>query len=221
MAAWGNIKKYLKVFLAASCIALSVRLFILEDFRIASGSMSPNLLSGDLVLVWKSSFNLRIPFSTYELFRFRLPRRGEIVAFNLPGRGHETYVKRVVAVEGDRLQIKNGQISVNGAAASYRKIEGSPVPTRQVAGGANPLYFESLSTGEEHVIRMSTAGDYGPIDIPKGQFFALGDNRPESTDCRSWGPLPLTSLQGRVAYIWLSVDGEGELRSGRAGTSFP
>jgi len=221
MAAWGYIKKYFKVFLVASAIALTVRLFVVEDFRIASGSMAPNLLTGDLVLVSKSSFNLRIPFSTYELFRFRLPRRGEIVAFNLPGKGGETYVKRVVAVEGDKLQIKSGQVWVNGNASGYRAIEGSPAATRQVAGVSAPLFFESFGSGEEHVIRQTTKGDYGPIDIPKGQFFALGDNRPESTDCRSWGPLPLTSLQGRVAYIWLSVDGSGELRTGRAGTALP
>lgn len=222
MEAFKKIRGYLKVFLVASAFALLVRLFIVEDFRIASPSMEPNLLTGDLVLVSKSAFNLRVPFSTYELFRFRVPRRGEVVAFSLPGRGTDTYVKRVIATEGDKLQIKQGQITINGAPAKYRKVEGSVVPPRQVAGApASTLFFESFADGEEHLVRLVGKGDYGPIDIPKGQFFALGDNRPESQDSRGWGPLPLTSLKGRVSFIWLSVDGTGELRSGRAGTRLP
>ncbi len=220
MAFFDRMRSLFGVFMVALVVALGVRVFLLEDYRITSVSMAPNLMTGDLVFVSKSAFNLKLPFSAYELFRFRSPRRGEVIAFNLPGRGSDTYVKRVVAVEGDRLQIKKGEIFLNNAFVKYRKTE-VPAALRQVASPPLTQVWESLGEGEEHLIRPDPKGEYGPIDIPKGTFFALGDNRPESLDGRSWGPVPLTALKGRVSYIWLSVDPKGSLRPGRAGTPIP
>jgi signal peptidase I len=222
MERWARIRSYAGVFLVASLIALSVRLFLLEDYRIASASMVPNLVKGDLVFVSKSAYNLRLPFSTYELVRFRLPRPGEVVAFTLPGKAGGTFVKRVVALEGDTLEIRRGRVSVNGEPAKYRKIEGAPAAdsTRSVAS-QGAVEWETLEGGTDHLIRVDPRASYGPIVVPKDHFFALGDNRPESVDARVWGPIPLSSLKGRVTYIWLSVDNSGTLRPGRAGTRIP
>src|SRR4051812_27461601 len=100
-----RLKRLLGVFFWATFLALSIRLFVIEDYRLFSDSMAPSLLSGDLIFVSKPTFNLRLPFSSYELVKFRRPRRGEIVAFALPDHGLETYVKRVVATEGDEVSI--------------------------------------------------------------------------------------------------------------------
>lgn len=211
-----RLRSLFGVFIMASAVALFVRLFVLEDYRIVSSSMSPGLLKGDLVFVTKSTFNLRLPFSTYELFRFRSPRRGEVVAFTLPGKDGMTYVKRVVALGGDRFEVREGRIFVNGTAAVY-----SPVGEARSIAPSDGLLWESLAEGERHQVREDPESDYGPIDIPKDHFFAMGDNRPESVDGRSWGPVPQASLKGRVARVWMSLDDTGSIRPGRAGLPFP
>ncbi|MFM8269398.1 MAG: signal peptidase I [Pseudomonadota bacterium] len=179
-----NISKY---FLVATLTALTVRLFIVEDFRISSNSMSPNLLKGDLILVSKSAFNLRLPFSSFELFRTGKPNRSDIVAFSVPEQGTDTYVKRIVALGGDRVEIKDGVLWINGEMA-----QGENLPK------------------DEKVL-----ADYGPVDIPADHFFALGDNRSDSVDSRVWGPIPYSCLKGKVALVWLSVSGSGSLRPNR------
>ena len=199
------MRGFVRMFIVATAIALAVRLFVVEDYRIVSDSMAPGLLGGDLVFVSKSAFNLRLPFSTYELARLRTPRRGEVVAFTLPDRGGQTFVKRVVALEGDKVSMRENRLEVNGVFAGYRTEADALLETNAdgvtypVAGG------------------KATAKDYGPVEIPAGHFFALGDNRADSVDSRSWGPVPLSCLKGRVALVWLSLDDAGHLRRGRAG----
>lgn len=202
-------KKAFKLFLVATLVALAVRLFLIENYRITSGSMLPNLLTGDLVLASKYDFALRIPFSIYELIRFRTPREGEIVALGLPSNAAATFVKRVVANEGDRVAIRKGELFVNEKAVSYLPIDSS---------AGIPRVYEQLPNGAVYDIQWDRANapDFGPVDIPPGHFFVLGDNRNDSIDSRSWGPVPYSFLKGKVRFIWLSVDSPGKLRSGRS-----
>jgi len=195
----------IKAFLFSTVTALVLRLFVLEDYRISSDSMKPSLLSGDLVLVSKSAFNLRFPFTSFELMRIGVPERSDIVAFTVPDKGMETYIKRVIAVAGDRVEIKNGLLWVNNLPASY-------FPTEQ-----SGVLLESLQGGKNHQVELGemTQYNYGPVDVPKDHFFALGDNRFESIDSRVWGPVPYSCLKGRVALVWLSVGEKGSLRPQR------
>lgn len=199
-------KKHItKAFIVSTVTALSLRLFILEDYRISSESMKPTLLSGDLVLVSKSAFNLRFPFTSFELVRTGTPKHSDVVAFTIPDSGVETYIKRVVAVEGDRVEIRNGLLWINNIPASY------------LPSGSNETVIESAGTGKEYPVylgKMETY-NYGPVDIPKDHFFALGDNREESLDSRLWGPIPYSCLKGRVALVWLSVGEKGSIRPQR------
>jgi signal peptidase I len=202
---------------AATVFALLIRLFLLEDFRIASPSMYPSLITGDLVFVSKFDFNLHLPFSTYEIVRFRSPRRSEIVAFSLPDRGRETYVKRVVAVEGDKVAIQKGVLIINGVPVRYRSFSGTVI---QPSDKKLHLTWEETEPGIKYPIQIADRDpgkDYGPVDVPTGHFFALGDNRTESNDSRVWGPIPYSCLNGRVALIWLSLNPQGGLRKGRSG----
>lgn len=178
----------IKAFFIATVTALTLRLFVIEDYRITSDSMMPNLLKGDLVLVSKSAFNLRLPFSSFELVRTGKPAREDIVAFSVPGSGNETYIKRIVGVGGDRIEIKKGELWLNGEVV-------------------RPSY--SLSVTDTEV------PDYGPIDIPEAHFFALGDKRTDSIDSRVWGPIPYSCLKGRVSLVWLSINHQGQIRSER------
>jgi signal peptidase I len=187
-----KVRGSINVFLVSTLIALSVRLFLVEDYRIASNSMAPSLLIGDLIFVSKYNYNLHLPFSSYELVSFRRPVRSEIVTFTLPERGSQTFVKRVVALDGDTVAIKKGVLYVNGVPPEYKyriQVE---------AGGGK---------------------DYGPVNIPPNHFFVLGDNRSDSNDSRAWGPVPYSCLKGRVGLVWLSLNPEGGIRRDRVGFS--
>ncbi|MBY0371461.1 signal peptidase I [bacterium] len=193
----------MSVFLWATGLALCVRLFLVEDYRVLSDSMLPSLLSGDLVFVSKAHYNVRLPFSTYELFKINKPKRGEVVVFSLPGHGMETYIKRVVALEGDEVSIRKGELYVNGKSAM---------------ASTAPTATESFDGGLPHALLWDKKDvpDYGPVLVPQGHFFALGDNRVQSLDSRNFGPVPLSCLKGKVSLIWLSVGPQG-VRSDRFG----
>jgi signal peptidase I len=188
----------------ATVAALAVRLFLVEDYRISSDSMSPVLEDGDLVFVNKLAYNIRLPFSTYEVVKFRRPRPSVVVTFTLPDRPLETFVKRVVAVEGDKVEMRNGHVVVNGVELHY---EADPAhPDRSFEQGAGARYSIQRETAPQ---------PYGPVDVPRGYFFALGDNRPSSIDSRAWGPVPYSCLKGRVSLVWLSLDANASLRKER------
>lgn len=184
-----KIKFFSRLFFIATLSALLVRLFFIEDYRIKSNSMFPTLWVGDLTFVSKLAFNIRVPFSTYEIIKFKRPDRNEVVAFTLPDKGNDTFVKRVVGLEGDTIQIKDNQLLVNGEVVTNPfPQDNSPVP------------------------------NYGPVDVPKDHFFAMGDNRADSIDSRKWGPVPYSCLKGRVVLVWLSLADNGTPRPGRFGT---
>ena len=198
-------KNIIKAFLISTVTALTLRLFVLEDYRISSDSMKPTLLSGDLVLVSKSAFNLRFPFTSFELIRTASPERSDVVAFTVPEKGPETFIKRVVAVGGDKVEIRKGLLWINNIPASYSPSE-TPESLR-----------ESPVAGKSYEVALGKMGSYqyGPVDIPKDHFFVLGDNRSESLDSRLWGPIPYSCLKGRVALVWLSVGERGSVRPQR------
>lgn len=195
-----------KLFLIGTFVALCFRLLIVENYRISSASMYPNLWTGDLLLVGKSAFNIRLPFSTYEIVKFKRPDRSAVVAFSLPDHGIETFVKRVVAVEGDRVEIREGKLFVNNEPATYDPVnEGEKV------------WREKTPQGVEYLVRFeeNPTERYGPVDVPSGYFFAMGDNRLDSVDSRVWGPVPYSCLKGRATFVWLSSDSGGQFRFDR------
>lgn len=201
-------KFLVSLFLISTFAALLVRFLFVENFRVSSDSMRPNLLSGDLLLVSKFNYALRIPFTSIEFFRFRAPARGEVVVFALPELGMESFVKRVVALEGDTVAIKNGVLSVNGETAGYlEKPEYKGLKEETIAG--QPARWIVPQTG--------TDGDYGPALVPRGHFFVLGDNRGESRDSRRWGPVPMSYVRGKAWIVWLSLGPGGQQRAGRTG----
>jgi len=201
-----KFRYFLGAFILATFVALGVRFLLVENFRVSSDSMKPNLLSGDLLLVSKFNYALRIPFTSIEFYRFRNPTPGEIVLFTLPEFGMETFVKRVIALEGDTVQIKDGVLTVNGETATYDSVADSPTLKR-----------EHLGKTAERLVLPSRAGDYGPAKVPRGHFFVLGDNRGDSIDSRKWGPVPVSYLRGKAWIVWMSVGPNGSPRTGRIG----
>ena len=217
---WENVKTVIY----AIAIALTVRSFAYEPFEIPSGSMIPTLLVGDYLFVSKLSYGYSrhsLPFSP-NVFSGRIfkdiPERGDVAVFKNANDGGKDYIKRIVGLPGDRLQVIQGVLHINGAAVRRERIadftmpeRGSGVP-RRVAS-----YTETLPNGARYRI-IEMLGDQGPLDntpvftVPDDHVFGLGDNRDGSQDSRilsSVGYIPMENLVGRADRIFFSLEGGG------------
>jgi signal peptidase I len=205
---------------AAITIAFAVRSFAYEPFNIPSGSMNPTLLVGDYMMVSKFSYgysNFSLPFG-FPLFSGRIffhpPERGDVVVFKLPTDNSTDYIKRVIGLPGDHIQLKAGNLYINNQLIPRRRIQ--DYPYEKYGGTVIPLaqYVETLPNGRQHLILKM--GDHGPLDntpvydVPPGEYFMLGDNRDNSQDSRvlsAVGYVPAENLIGRAEFLYLSTDG--------------
>jgi len=177
-------------------IALTVRSSVVQAFWVPSGSMLPTIQIGDHLFVNKLAYSLRLPFVGTELFRTGKPHRGEIVVFVSPVDRHTDLIKRIVAVEGDTVEIRNKQLYVNG-----ERVKDSHA------------YFSI-----RRINPNSPRDNYGPITVPKGKFFVLGDNRDHSYDSRFWGFGNVSDIKGRAMFVyWSRLPGRWWPRMGRFG----
>lgn len=211
-----------KTVVYAVAIALVIRTFAYEPFNIPSGSMVPTLLVGDYLFVSKLSYGYSrysLPFSL-PLIPGRIfqsePERGDVAVFKLPTDDSKDYIKRIIGLPGDRIQMRGGRLYINGTIVPRRRVEDYlfvPEFTNRLV--AVPQYEETLPNGLTHRILESNA-DSGPLDtthayiVPKGHYFAMGDNRDNSLDSRTTqvGFIPAQNLVGRADLIFFSV-GEG------------
>jgi signal peptidase I len=185
-----------------------LRSFVVEPFRIPSGSMIPTLYPGDFILVNKFGYGLRCPVGDCKLINTGEPKRGDVVVFRYPARSQtdsnygNDFIKRVVGLPGDHIQYLDKTLTVNG-----QKID------VQLAGvfpedGLSQRFDEDL-TGVRHNILMIPGQPSPNVDlvVPAGEYFMMGDNRDGSNDSRYWGFVPEKNLKGRAMLIWLSWDG--------------
>jgi signal peptidase I len=213
-----GIVETVKTIVYAIVIALGIRTVAFEPFNIPSGSMIPTLLVGDYLFVSKYSFGysryslpLSLPLFSGRIF-FHMPQRGDVAVFKLPRDNSTDYIKRLIGLPGDRIQMIHGQLYINGAVVS-RAQAGD-----YVAEGDGPQmllrrYQETLPGGRQHyILKMS---DDQPLDntqeykVPEGYVFAMGDNRDNSLDSRvlnAVGFVPLENLVGRAEFIFFSLD---------------
>jgi signal peptidase I len=210
-----------KTIVYAVLIAVVVRTFLFEPFSIPSGSMIPTLLVGDYLFVSKYSYGYSrysLPFSL-PLFSgrilARMPERGDVVVFKLPTDNSTDYIKRVIGLPGDRVQLRSGIVYLNGQPIKREPVRKYVVPNASEAAPAFQLYREVLPNGREHEIIEIT--DSGPFDntgvytVPEGHFFLMGDNRDSSRDSRFLGEVgyvPFGNLVGKAQIIFFSVDGD-------------
>ena len=216
----GGYGELIRTVVIACAIALGIRTFFYEPFNIPSGSMIPTLLVGDYLFVSKASYG----YSRYSLplslplipgrVLFSPPERGDVVVFKLPSDNSTDYIKRVVGLPGDTVQVKAGVLHINGAAVKRRQIEDF-----QPENGARPVaqFIETLPNGREHRILElsdSMSADNTPVyHVPAGHYFAMGDNRDNSRDSRfpEVGPIPEQNLVGRADILFFSHDGGARL----------
>ncbi len=167
----------------ALVLALTIRHFLFEPFKIPSGSMIPTLQIGDKILVNKFILGVRVPFTFKRLFVPRKPMRGEVVVFRSATGERKDIVKRVVGLPGERIKIDDdGRILVNG----------EPVTNHPFI--ADNKYYNHREFGEY--------GTTSEVTVPEDSYFVLGDNSKHSRDSRTWGFLPLSHIKGRVVCVW-------------------
>jgi signal peptidase I len=187
---------------------LIFRWLILEPFVIPSGSMIPTLLVHDHILVSKWNYGIRLPFASSWIFQWASPSRGDVVVFEYPENPNVFYIKRVVAISGDDVEIEKGQLKVNGSPVDQKFLPESD-SAGKYSGEQDEDQFSYFSEGS-HIVRYRTGlkdGDeFSRVTVPPKSFFVMGDNRDQSSDSRIWGFVSEKHLIGKARWIILSCD---------------
>ncbi|MFN4088879.1 MAG: signal peptidase I [Alphaproteobacteria bacterium] len=216
---WENVR----TIVYAVLIALMVRTFAYEPFNIPSGSMLPTLLVGDYLFVSKFSYGysrhslpLSLPLIPGRVL-FTEPDRGDVAVFKLPTDGKTDYIKRIVGLPGDEIQMRGGRLHINGVVTERARIDGYVVEGGFGRSVRVPQYLETLPGGRSYSI-LESSGDEGQFDntpvfkVPARHYFAMGDNRDNSLDSRaSVGFIPAENLIGRAEFLFFSVDGSARI----------
>ena len=187
------VREYTEAIIIAVILALFIRSFIVQAFKIPSGSMLPTLQIGDHLLVNKFIYGVKIPMTGTILIPWKSPERDDVVVFRFPKDRSVDYIKRVVGVAGDTIEVKNKQLFINGEAIN------------------NP---HAHFTGND--IMKASAGprdNMGPVKVPEGTIFVMGDNRDNSYDSRFWGFVDLKDVLGKAFILYWSWDLDKPLMS--------
>jgi len=190
------IKEYAEAIITALLLALIIRAYIIQAFKIPSGSMIPSLLIGDHILVTKFIYGTKIPFSDKSILVFKQPEKGDIIVFKYPEDPKKDFIKRVVAAGGDTLEERNKIIYVNGKEVT------------------EPYAYHGDSFVRP---RGDPRDNFGPLIVPENKVFVMGDNRDQSFDSRYWGFVDIKAIKGKALIIYWSWDPGNRLRFNRIG----
>jgi signal peptidase I len=180
------VKEYIEPIVIAIVIALFIRTFVVQAFKIPSSSMEPTLLVGDHLLVNKFIYGIKIPLLNGKYFLFKKPQRGDIVVFIYPKDRSKDFIKRVIGTEGEKIEILRNKIYVND----------------QLIDDPWGRYDERSQSARY----LQPMEKFGPIVVPKGSLFVLGDNRDNSQDSRFWGYVNVNDVRGKALVIYFSWD---------------
>ena len=182
-------KEWLEPILIALVLVVIIKIFIVQNFKIPSGSMEDTLLVGDRLFAVKFIYGAKIPFINHRIFKIRDPKPGDIIVFKFPEDPSLSYIKRCIAVGGQTFEIRDKKVYVDG---ELQKL---------------PEHAKFIDRN----ILDDKRDNYGPITVPEGNFFMMGDNRDNSRDSRYWGFLPYENLMGKALFIYWSTDPDVEI----------
>ena len=226
----GTIREYAEALLTALLVAFFIRSFVIEAFKIPSGSMIPTLMIGDHIFVNKFTYGLRIPFTKTKIVTFGTPERGEAIVFMYPMDESKDFIKRVVGLSGDRIRVQGDDVFVNDQPLQRQAIQVQPedgsqtrllkvIPDAMAAQvGIREIpafpgwqeYGYSVETlGKvNHLVQYDNRPSYAQteLEVPPDHLFVMGDNRDNSSDSREWGFVPMENVKGRAMFVWLSID---------------
>ncbi len=210
--------EYAKSFFPVILVVFFVRSFIVEPFKIPSGSMMPTLLAGDYILVNKFTYGLRVPILNNTFIKVNHPTRGDVFVFHFPPEPSIDYIKRVVGLPGDKIRYQDKQLTINGKHLDVQDVGNY----EYVLPGLNNMtakeYHEQLGNVNHNILIHDVVGNYDAdaigakfandeeITVPAGHYLAMGDNRDNSSDSRVWGFVPEQNLVGKAFYIWMNFD---------------
>lgn len=210
--------EYAKSFFPVILVVFFVRSFVVEPFKIPSGSMMPTLLAGDFILVNKFTYGLRVPILNNTFIEVNQPKRGDVVVFHYPPAPSIDYIKRVIGLPGDRIKYQDKKLTINGEPVAQELVG----DYEYVMAGLNVItakqYHEQLGAVQHDILIHDVIGTYeedslggkflnnDEITVPAGHYLAMGDNRDNSSDSRVWGFVPERNLVGKAFFIWMNFD---------------
>ena len=212
-------------------IVFLLRSFLVEPFKIPSGSMIPTLLVGDFILVNKFAYGIRIPVLNRKVLDIGDPQRGDVMVFRYPEDPALDYIKRVIGVPGDRVEYRNKRLTINGQPVAVRQIDDYLSRERMQF---SRRFVEQLNGAGHEVLVEDDAPAFVPqarsfplsgnctyntnglaCTVPPGRYFMMGDNRDNSADSRVWGFVPDENIVGKAFFIWLNLNELGRFGSFR------
>jgi len=197
-------REYAEALAIALLLAFFLRTFIIEAFKIPSGSMKSTLLIGDYLMVNKFAYGIRIPIIDKYIIQFKKPERGDIVVFKWPVDESKDYIKTIVGIEGDTIEIKNDTLYINNKKVEYTLSDKFSDESIHEAD----VYEENLGNNKHFVLdQFAKNENYGPITVPENSIFVMGDNRDDSKDSRYWANetyVKLEKIKGRALIIYWS-----------------
>ena len=200
------VREYAEAIVVAMLLAFAIRVFVVQAFKIPSGSMIPTLLIGDHILVSKLSYGIQWPsqckfqaafppvncYASQALIEFGKPQRGDIIVFRFPEDEEKDFIKRIVGTPGDTVQLRNKAVLVNGVVLDDKPFT-QRIDPGVIDGTINPR------------------DNFGPVTVPDGAYFVMGDNRDQSLDSRFWGFVREEKIRGKAFRIYWSWSGQGQM----------
>jgi signal peptidase I len=195
------VREYAEAFLFAVILTAVIRTFVVQAFRIPSGSMENTLLVGDFLFVNKFLYGAKIPLTDIRLPAVREPRRGDIVVFRYPENPRKDFIKRVIGLPGNKLEIRDKTVYINDQPIEekYTRYLDNRIRPRSYN---NPSIFPPGAGNKDN---------YGPITVPDGKLFVMGDNRDNSDDSRFWGFLDQDLVKGKAMFIYWSWNPDNKM----------
>jgi signal peptidase I len=201
--------KEIRPLLILAVVLFAIRSSLADWNDVPTGSMKPTILEGDRVYVNKLAYDLKVPFTTWHLAQWSNPGRGDIVVFYSPYDG-QRLVKRVIGLPGDIIELRKEILILNGQPVQYQPIADDLLRNVAATDRMTHLFATEKLPGQTHAVAAWPAvralRDFGPVTVPEGKYFMMGDNRDDSFDSRYWGTVDRKQIIGRATVVVMSFD---------------